>query len=1007
MFAKPLWTLSFWVAVLLTLLVCATPSAVRAEGAAADEMLQVHLVPHTHDDVGWLKTVDQYYMGSNNSIQHAGVQYILDSIIPELKKDPSRKFIYVEIAFFERWWREQSETTKTDVKALVASGQLEFINGGWCMNDEASTHYSAIIDQMARGHSFLKENFGVVPRIGWHIDPFGHSAEQASMFASMGFDAFFFARIDYDDKIKRLQDKTLEMVWRGSKSLGASTDMFTSVLYAHYSPPPGFCFDQRCTDPPIQDDPNLFDMNIRERAETLAAYSKDTAKHFTHNHIMFTMGDDFEYENANMWYKNLDKLIQYFKAHPELGINAFYSTPSIYVDAVNALDLEWTLKTDDFFPYADNPWAYWTGYFISRPALKGYVRKMSDYLQVCNIYSSIANTPNASSKTDVLERALAVAQHHDAVSGTEKQHVQDDYAKRLAMGEASCDGVILNGVGEVISKGTSDKPAAATFVRCPLRNETICGVDFNDGSVVAVTVTSATGKYNQYIRLPVASNASFTVLDSNQQPVDSYIVPVSRLRPASRPYALVFKADLAGKLTTTYFVQLTSFALRTPSVSVQRRTMTAASAKPIPLPGSTDTSLHTFSAGQYSLGFDTSTGRLASITSKVGGDTTVTRLSQQGIMWYNASIGNSVSGQRSGAYIFRPNSSTAFPVTSGRVSLIPTYAGGYVEIKQTFASWAKAIWRLYPDTEYVEVEYEIGPIPFKDGLGREVITRFDTDIDSDATWFTDANGREFQERIRNYRETWKYNNTEPISGNYYPTNAAAYIQDQKAGRQFTMATDRSVGCTSMQGGSLECMIHRRLLHDDGRGVGEPLNETGIDGDGLVIRTVHRIVLAPASESMGVVRPLMEQIAHPPTVLFASFPSVDGFMQSYVPETPSLFSYPSPAISVQRFKAGTQTILRLAHLYAVGEVAKDNVPVVVDIRKLFNPAYIGSVTSVVELSLSANQPLSNVNRLKWKVADSSTFANDRRDSSYVLSPLDGFTVTVQPMEIRTFEITTSN
>ena len=39
------------------------------------------------------------------------------------------------------------------VRTLVKNKQLEFVNAGWCMNDEAGTHYNAIIDQMSLGES--------------------------------------------------------------------------------------------------------------------------------------------------------------------------------------------------------------------------------------------------------------------------------------------------------------------------------------------------------------------------------------------------------------------------------------------------------------------------------------------------------------------------------------------------------------------------------------------------------------------------------------------------------------------------------------------------------------------------------------------------------------------------------------------------------------------------------------------------------------------------------------
>lgn len=119
----------------------------------------------------------------------------------------------------------------------MQNGQLEFINAGWCMNDEATTHYNEIIDQMTLGFSKLEDEFGKCGRtkIGWQIDPFGHSKEQASLFSQFNFDGQFFARLDYADHEVRRNSKTMELVWRGSDDLGKTTEIFTHAMDHHYS----------------------------------------------------------------------------------------------------------------------------------------------------------------------------------------------------------------------------------------------------------------------------------------------------------------------------------------------------------------------------------------------------------------------------------------------------------------------------------------------------------------------------------------------------------------------------------------------------------------------------------------------------------------------------------------------------------------------------------------------------------------------------------------------------
>jgi lysosomal alpha-mannosidase len=115
------------------------------------------------------------------------------------------------------------------------------------------------------------------------------------------------------------------------------------------------------------------------------------------------------------------------------------------------------------------------------------------------------------------------------------------------------------------------------------------------------------------------------------------------------------------------------------------------------------------------------------------------------------------------------------------------------EIVQTavivFNDWASQEISLYSDGEVVEVEWTVGPIPIDDNLGKEIIIRYDTDIQSQDKYYTDANGREVLERIRDYRPTWNYTVVEPVSGNYYPINSRIWIKDQT--RQFTVLTGKS------------------------------------------------------------------------------------------------------------------------------------------------------------------------------------------------------------------------
>jgi len=98
-----------------------------------------------------------------------------------------------------------------------------------------------------------------------------------------------------------------------------------------------------------------------------------------------------------MWFKNFDKLLKYINSHPELGVNIMYSTPDDYIEAIQKEKVSYPVKYDDFFPYADQSHSFWTGYFTSRVALKGFVRDFGRYLQTTRKHISELKISNSSS----------------------------------------------------------------------------------------------------------------------------------------------------------------------------------------------------------------------------------------------------------------------------------------------------------------------------------------------------------------------------------------------------------------------------------------------------------------------------------------------------------------------------------------------------------------------------------------------------------------------------------
>uniref|UniRef100_A0AAY5ELX0 Alpha-mannosidase n=1 Tax=Electrophorus electricus TaxID=8005 RepID=A0AAY5ELX0_ELEEL len=818
------------------------------------EPLQVVVVPHSHNDPGWLKTFDDYYRDQT--------QHILNNMVVKLHEDERRKMIWSEISYFSKWWNNIDIQKKDAVKKLIERGQLEMATGGWVMPDEANTHYFALIDQLLEGHQWLERNLGVKPKTAWAVDPFGHSPTQAYLFKQAGLSNMLIQRVHYSIKKHFATQKTLEFFWRQNWDQESSTDILCHMMpfYSYdvphtCGPDPKICcqFDFKrlpggrisC---PWRIPPQVITSdNVQQRAHMLLDQYRKKSKLFMSKVVLAPLGDDFRYTDAQEWdqqFNNYQKLFDYMNSHPELNVQAQFGTISDYFEIlrkVTGMDQAGMNKgvspfpvlSGDFFTYADRDDHYWSGYFTSRPFYKRMDRMLESHLRAAEILYSLtlanikmfgkpSNYPAVENYKLLTEarRNLGLFQHHDAITGTGKDWVVVDYGTRyiafllpLPVVVHCCRTILVSGdiENEWQLRFLVSFPMNV-FIMPSFRSVVVYNpIEQARSSVISIYVTTP------HIRVLTAQGrpviAQITAVWEHFTQASTEVSFVAHVPPLGLAvYQMSEGVELHTELAHYMFLKKGGHV----SVTGAEQFRVAIPQETVPV---------SVENPHLQLFVSSTTGLLETLKLKENG---LKHSIKVDFVWY----GTTSNKDKSGAYLFLPDGE-AKKYSPSRPPVIRVTKGPvFSEVTTTFTHITHTL-RLYNiqgvDGQAVEI---CNTVDIRGEFNQEIAMRITSDINSMNRFFTDLNGFQVQPR----RTMSKL----PLQANFYPMTSMAYLEDSN--RRLTLLTAQSLGAASLKSGQLEVIMDRRLNQDDNRGLGQGVLDNKITANSF------RLLLEPRNSA---------------------------------------------------------------------------------------------------------------------------------------------------------------
>ncbi|XP_074131165.1 epididymis-specific alpha-mannosidase isoform X3 [Sminthopsis crassicaudata] len=305
----------------------------------------------------------------------------------------------------------------------------------------------------------------------------------------------------------------------------------------------------------------------------------------------------------------------------------------------------------------------------------------------------------------------------------------------------------------------------------------------------------------------------------------------------------------------------------------------------------------------------------------------------------------------------------------------------------------------------IEQEYRVGPLE----LNREAILRTSTDLNNRQVLYTDNNGYQMQ------RRTYKAYVNNTVARNYYPMVQTAFIEDDRS--NLVLLSERSHGVSSQGNGQIEVMLHRRLWNN----FEWDLNYNLTLNDTSVVQPIFWLLVGPKPVTTALYQMSRMALEHRPVVILEELPINSqmplGYLQKDALALPpnlhlQILSIPGWQYSLnhtehlQNLQKGhrkesgpdlSRVLLRICHLYEVGEDPNLSQPVTVDVKSLLQS--MGTVALVEERSLTGTWDVKDLNRWRWKTAkfEGQDFHRCSRAS------LGNSTFILHPKEIKTFFI----